>query len=79
MRSRPGGRFFEPGDVVGIKVVPNGIPLAHTSPELVLEVIEGLKSAGVKPRDMFVFDRYKHEFIAAGMHKACPTASAGAA
>src|SRR4051812_45762547 len=40
--------FFEPGDVVGIKVVPNGHPMAPTSPELVLEVIEGLKSAGVK-------------------------------
>jgi hypothetical protein len=57
--------FFEPGDVVGIKVVPNGYPLAHSSHELVLEVIEGLKSAGVKPRDMVVFDRYKSEFIQA--------------
>ena len=40
--------FFEAGDVVGIKVVPNGAPLAYSSPELVLEVIEGLKAAGVK-------------------------------
>ncbi|MFM7592861.1 MAG: hypothetical protein ACKO85_13825, partial [Isosphaeraceae bacterium] len=34
--------FFEPGDVVGIKVVPNGHPQHPTSPELVLEVIECL-------------------------------------
>src|SRR5262249_5041298 len=47
-------KFFEPGDVVGIKVVPNGQPYAHSSFELVLEVIEGLKSAGVKTKDMFV-------------------------
>ena len=33
--------FFEPGDVVGIKVVPNGQPFAHSAFELVLEVIEG--------------------------------------
>ncbi len=42
--------FFEPGDVVGIKVVPNGQPLAHSSFEIVLEVIEKLKAAGVKTK-----------------------------
>ncbi len=51
---------------------PVGNPLANTSSELMLEVIEGLKSAGVKLKDMFVFERYKQEFIAAGMHKAVP-------
>ncbi|WP_165226388.1 DUF362 domain-containing protein [Aquisphaera insulae] len=64
--------FFEPGDVVGIKVVPNGQPYAHSSFELVLEIIEGLKSAGVKPRDMFVYDRYRDEFLAAGYDKILP-------
>ena len=64
--------FFEPGDVVGIKVVPNGFPLAHTSPELVLEAIEGLKAAGVKTTDMFVYDRYREEFMNSGMHKVLP-------
>ena len=65
-------RFFEPGDVVGIKVVPNGHPLAPTSPELVLEVIEGLKSAGVKTSDMFVYDRYRGEFMGPEYHKVLP-------
>jgi hypothetical protein len=64
--------FFEPGDVVGIKMNPVGNPLANTSSELMLEVIEGLKSAGVKVGDMFVFERYKQEFIAARMHEAVP-------
>jgi uncharacterized protein (DUF362 family) len=64
--------FFEPGDVVGIKMNPVGRPLANTSSELMLEVIEGLKSAGVKTGDMFVFERYKREFIEAGMHEAVP-------
>ncbi|MBV8610603.1 MAG: DUF362 domain-containing protein [Singulisphaera sp.] len=64
--------LFEPGDVVGIKMNPVGNPLANTSSELMLEVIEGLKSAGVKLGDIFVFERYKKEFIAAGMHKAVP-------
>jgi hypothetical protein len=65
-------RFFEPGDVVGIKVVPNGYPRAYSSPELVLEVIDGLKAAGVKTRDMIVFDRYRSEFMAAKMHEVVP-------
>ena len=65
--------FFEPGDVVGIKVVPNGHPQAPTSPELVLEVIEGLKAAGVKTKDMFVYDRYLGEFMGAGYQNILPT------
>ncbi len=64
--------FFEPGDVVGVKVVPNGYPLAHSSPELMLEVIEGLKAAGVKTGDIFVYDRYRLEFMSAKMHEAVP-------
>ena len=64
--------FFEPGDVVGIKVVPNGFPLCYSSPELVLEVIDGLKAAGVKAKDMIVFDRYREELIPSGLPKALP-------
>jgi hypothetical protein len=64
--------FFEPGDVVGIKVVPNGQPYAHSSFELVLEIIDGLKSAGVKSKDIFVYDRYRGEFMDAGYHKIVP-------
>ncbi len=64
--------FFEPGDVVGIKVVPNGFPAAPTSTELILEVIAGLESAGVKRRDMIVFDRYEAEFRQAEIHEALP-------
>lgn len=64
--------FFEPGDVVGIKMNPVGNPLANTSSELMLAVIDGLKTAGVKTRDMFVFERYKSEFVTSGMSAAVP-------
>ena len=64
--------FFEPGDVVGVKMNPVGNPLANTSSELMLEVIEGLKAAGVKTRDIVVFERYRDEFVAAKMHEALP-------
>lgn len=64
--------MFEPGDVVGVKMNPVGNPLANTSNELMIAVVEGLKSAGVKPGDIFVYERYRSEFIGAGMHKAVP-------
>ena len=51
--------FFEPGDVVGIKVNPVGNPLANTNTEVLLETIAGLRSAGVRARNIVVFDRYK--------------------
>jgi uncharacterized protein (DUF362 family) len=65
-------RLFEPGDVVGIKVNPVGFKRrrnavgAISSPEVLVEVVEGLKSAGVKPRDILVFERYASEFRQAG-------------
>ena len=64
--------LFEPGDVVGVKMNPVGNPLANSSSELMLEVIEGLKTAGVKTKDIIVFERYRDEFIGAGMDRAVP-------
>jgi hypothetical protein len=66
-------RFFEKGDVVGIKVNPVGRrPLkgegwrkpvgAISNAEVVLEIVAGLKSAGVRTRDIIVFERYAREF-----------------
>jgi uncharacterized protein (DUF362 family) len=65
-------RFFEPGDVVGVKVNPVGRRYspgqvgAISSPEVVLEVVAGLKSAGVNSRDIILFERYADQFRAAG-------------
>jgi hypothetical protein len=65
--------FFEPGDVVGIKVVPNGYPHAHSSYEIVLEVIEKLEACGVKAKDIFVYDRFRSELMGSGYHKIVPS------
>src|SRR6185312_12144034 len=40
--------------------------------ELVLEVIAGLESAGIKRKDLVVFDRYGLEFRAARFHEILP-------
>ena len=64
--------FFEPGDVVGLKLNPVGQPHVISSPEVVQEIIEGLKMAGVKPRDIVAYDRYKKMFVSAGFDKWLP-------
>ncbi len=69
--------FFEPGDVVGIKVVPNGQPHAHSSFEIVLEIIDKLRAVGVKTTDIFVYDRFREEFLAAGYGKILPAGIRG--
>lgn len=72
-------RLFEPGDVVGVKVNPvgfsrrRGVVSSISSPEVLLEVVAGLQVAGVKARDIIVFERYANEFRQAGYEKVLTT------
>jgi hypothetical protein len=68
-------RFFEKGDVVGIKVNPVGKAMASrakgaagsiSQPEVVIEIVRNLKEVGIAPRDIIVFERYADEFVNAG-------------
>jgi uncharacterized protein (DUF362 family) len=54
-------KFIEPKDVVGIKINPSGAPACCSSPELVREIIDGLRSAGVPTRNIVVYDRFGDE------------------
>lgn len=64
--------FFEPGDVVALKVCPVG-GRAISSDGLVLrQVIDGLQQAGVKPGDIFVYNRYRREMFEAGIPQWVP-------
>jgi uncharacterized protein (DUF362 family) len=65
-------RFFEPGDVVGIKVNPVGQPHVISDATVVREIIAGLESAGVKRPDIVVYDRYRKQFFQAGFDKWLP-------
>jgi len=68
-------RLFQRDDVVAIKVNPvgrryrAGQASAISSHELVVAVVEGLKGAGVKPRDIILFERYADQFRGAGYEK----------
>jgi uncharacterized protein (DUF362 family) len=64
--------LFEPGDVVGIKVNPVGMPHVISAPEVLREIIAGLRLAGVKANDIVVYDRYRAQFFKAGFDKWLP-------
>src|ERR1035441_9812164 len=64
-------QFFEPGDVVGIKINPCGYPVC-TGPEVLMPVIEGITSAGVKMQDIVVYERYQSMLVQSGTMKWLP-------
>ncbi|MBI4877359.1 MAG: DUF362 domain-containing protein [Acidobacteria bacterium] len=64
--------FFEPGDVVGIKVNPVGQPFLISAPEVFQEIVAGLESAGVNRKDIVAYDRYQTEFLSGGFDKWLP-------
>ena len=52
-------KLFQPGDVVAIKVNPNGSPLVISSQPCLMEILNGLLLAGVAPIDIVVCERYQ--------------------
>lgn len=65
-------QFFEPGDLVGIKVNPVGAPRVISDATVLHEIVAGLEAAGVHRHDIVVYDRYRKQFLAAGMDKWLP-------
>lgn len=63
-------RFVTPQDTVGIKINPSGAPACCSSPEIVREVILGLRSAGV--RKIIIYDRYADEIHLGSYHALLP-------
>ncbi len=69
-------RFVNPNDVVGIKINASGAPQICSSPEVVGEVAANLVSVGVKPENIWIYERNKNQvdtvpytsFLPAGAH-----------
>ncbi|MCS6950294.1 MAG: DUF362 domain-containing protein [bacterium] len=58
--------YFQPDDIVGIKVNCLFGRGASTRPEVVMAVVEGLKLAGVKPENIIIWDRSDGDLAKAG-------------
>jgi uncharacterized protein (DUF362 family) len=65
-------RFFNPGDVVALKVNPSGVPGTVTSIPLLREVIQALHSVGVPHKHMIVYDRNSNQLEVNGYHTLVP-------
>jgi hypothetical protein len=64
--------LFEKGDVVAIKVSPVGGRTLCSDALVLHQILNGLKEAGLGQRDIIVFNRYRQEFVAAGIDKWVP-------
>ena len=54
-------QFFNTSDVVGIKVNAGGHPWVVSSPPVVAEVIRNLMEVGVKPTNIYIFERFENQ------------------
>jgi uncharacterized protein (DUF362 family) len=59
-------RFFEPNDVVGIKVNAGGVPHVVSQPAIVAETCRQLMAAGVAPSRIVVFERFRNQIDGIG-------------
>jgi len=57
-------RFFEPGDVVGLKVNCGGHPWVVSSYEIVAEAVRQLMAIGVEPSRIFIYERFQDQLDA---------------
>ena len=64
--------LFEKGDVVAIKVSPVGGPKLCSDALVLHQIVDGLKEAGIGPRDIVVFSRYRSEIKETGIDRWLP-------
>ena len=57
-------RFFEPSDVVGIKVNCGGHPFVVSSPAIVAEIVRQLVAVGLAPSHVHVYERFQNQLDA---------------
>jgi uncharacterized protein (DUF362 family) len=69
-------RFFLPADIVGIKVNCSGAPNIMSAPEVVGEIVRNLGAVGVKPEQIWIYERFQNQvdtvhydrYVPAGVH-----------
>jgi uncharacterized protein (DUF362 family) len=65
-------RFVEPNDVVGLKVNCSGAPGICSHPVIVAETVRQLIATGVKPSNIWIYERFKDQMDSVGYHKYVP-------
>lgn len=64
--------FFSSADVVGIKVNCSGAPVIRASPEVVSGIVRNLISVGVKPENIYIYERFLDQLTSVHYEKYVP-------
>ena len=64
--------FFEPSDVVGIKVNCSGAPKVMSSPEVVAEIVRNLMAVGVPAKQIWIYERFPDQMATVRYEKFVP-------
>ena len=64
--------FFSPNDVVGVKVNCSGAPVICSSPEVVGGVVRNLIGVGVKPDNIYIYERYLTQLVSVHYERYVP-------
>lgn len=65
-------RFFDASDTVGIKVNCSGAPQVCSNPVVVAEIARNLVAAGVKPANIYIYERFGDQLASVGYQKYVP-------
>jgi len=64
--------FFQPSDVVGIKVNCSGAPGIMSSPEVVSEIVRNLIAVGVPAKQIWIYERFPDQMATVSYDKFVP-------
>ncbi|MEM6601150.1 MAG: DUF362 domain-containing protein [Verrucomicrobiota bacterium] len=58
--------LVNPGERIGLRINTIGGSITSTHPSLVETIVNGLSQAGIRPKDIIVWDKYPHHMMSAG-------------
>ncbi|HTM51340.1 MAG TPA: DUF362 domain-containing protein [Bryobacteraceae bacterium] len=65
-------KFFTPSDVVGIKVNCSGAPGICSHPAVVAEIVRNLVAVDVKPKQIYIYERFRDQMEAVKYERYVP-------
>ena len=65
-------RFFEPKDVIGIKLNCSGAPNIRSAPEVVAGIVENLIALGVPARNIYLYERFPDQLTSVHYERYVP-------
>lgn len=65
-------QFIAPNDILGIKVNCSGAPHVMSDPELVGAIVKNVTAVGVRPEQIWIYERFEGQLKSVGYEKCVP-------